>query len=65
MTLNEAKACAVRVSRDNRCCIYVNGVIRIDKDHRELPINYYTSDWFNSDSTVLAFSDGKALPVSL
>lgn len=61
MTLNEACAAAVRTSRDYSCCVYVNGILRVDAAGVIQPINYYTSDWFNSDSTVRAYNEGKEL----
>lgn len=58
MTLNEACAAAVRVSKEHQCTVYVNAQVRVDGTGVVQPINWYTTDWFNSDSSVRGYTNG-------
>ena len=52
MTFQEAMIQARAMSIDNHASQHVN---------RRLDGSYYTSDWYNADSTVITFESGRAL----
>jgi hypothetical protein len=52
MTLRDAMVQAQAISIDNRCGQHVN---------RRLDGDYYTSDWYNEDSTVITYDRGRVI----
>jgi hypothetical protein len=55
MTLHDAMIQAWAISKDDRCGQHVN---------RRLDGSYYTSDWYNADSTVVTYENGRLQFVS-
>ena len=59
MTLTEAKEKAQQLSLEFQCGQHVNANYRFTVGEDMIGVSYYVSDWFNADSTVITYSNGK------
>lgn len=58
MTFEEAKKAAKLESKLEQCTKHVNLKLKATPGSNQPTLDYYTSDWYDSDSTVTTYTNG-------